>query len=83
MTLLEEYIRDSYLLISRPFTILIDEQDSFSVETTDVRGQPLIMGANRCTYDFWRNVHPDEALENLDQLELCKEFNKHLKKDDK
>ena len=36
-------------------TIIEDEPDSFMVSYPNSRGEPVVMGYERCEFTFWRN----------------------------
>ena len=36
-------------------TIIEDEDESFMIAYPNRRGEPVVMGYERCVYPFWRN----------------------------
>ena len=53
MRMIEEY--RSKGLLPPNFEVLCDEADQFSIIYENKDGEPVIMGVNRESFDFWRN----------------------------
>lgn len=58
MKMIEEYRKKG--MLPEVFEILCDEDDQFSIIYKNKHGQPVIMGVNRCSFDFWRNKSEHE-----------------------